>query len=75
MAVDIFDREVAISRLALIYHAEHDTHSLCRSDTRFYDADQTGPSGVGLRIESISDLSNVSSLSNFSKDCCLSFLA
>jgi hypothetical protein len=41
MAVDIFDREVAISRLALIHHAEHDTHTLCRSDTRFYDADQT----------------------------------
>jgi hypothetical protein len=41
MAVDIFDREVAISRLALIQHAEHDTHTLCRSDTRFYDADET----------------------------------
>ena len=38
MAVGIFDREVVISRLALIQHAEHDTHTLCRSDTRFYDA-------------------------------------
>jgi hypothetical protein len=41
MAVDIFDREVAINRLALIHHPESDTHTLCRSDTRFYDADQT----------------------------------
>jgi hypothetical protein len=25
----------------LIQHAEHDTPTLCRSDTRFYDADRT----------------------------------